>query len=116
MPISSAFSITRATSTSRGPRASDPATREVPDAVHVRVLHRLEHPLGRADVGRVVHRRDDPVEQREILVRDVDLAVRADVRLDPREDAQLREPRAQLLDLLELRLQAAPRAGSASGR
>ena len=75
--------------------------------VDVRVLHRLEHALGRARVGRVVHRGDDPVEQREILVGDVDLAVRADVRLDAGEDRQLREALAQRLDLLELRVQPA---------
>src|SRR5579859_4329501 len=85
----------------------DPAAGEVADAVDIRVLHCLEHPLGRPRVGCVVHRRDDPVEQREILLRDVDLAVRADVRLDTGEDRELREPPAQRLDLLELRLEPA---------
>src|SRR5437763_3737980 len=83
----------------------DPAAREVADAVDVRVLHRIEHALGRTRVRRVVHRRDYPVERREILVCHVHLAARADVRLDAGEDPELRKSLPRSLDLLELRLQ-----------
>ena len=47
-------------------------------------------------------RRDHPIEARELLRRDIDLAVRADVRLDARKDAELRVPLPHQLDLLEL--------------
>src|SRR3954465_10322780 len=43
---------------------ADPATGEMADRIDVRVLHRLEHALGRARVGRLVHRGEDPVERR----------------------------------------------------
>ena len=85
---------------------ADPAAGEVADAVDVRVLHRLEHALGRSRVLGLVDGGDDPVEQREILLGDVDLAVHADVRLDAGEDRELREAGAQPLDLLELGVQA----------
>jgi len=84
------------------PTRADASAGQVPDAVHVRVVHRLQHTLGRPVVRRVVHRRDDPVERGQFVLRHVDLAVRADVGLDAREDAQLRVLRPHGLDLLEL--------------
>ena len=97
---------TRNVDVARAARADAPAG-EMADAVDVRVLHRLEDTLGRAVLGCVVHRRDDPVEARELVLRHVDLAVRPDVRLDAREDPQLRIALAHLLDRLELRCEPA---------
>src|SRR5438445_6491148 len=45
----------------------DPAARAATAAVDVRVLHRLEHTLGRARIRRLMDGRNDPVEQGEIL-------------------------------------------------
>ena len=47
---------------------------------------------------------DDPVEAREVLVGDVELAVRADVDLDPLQELE-RHERVQLVDPLALLLQ-----------
>ncbi len=91
------------------PRAAraDPPSCEMTNAIDIRVLHRLEHALGRAVLLRLMHGRDDPVELLQILFRDIDLAVGADVRLDAVEDRELRIPLADRLDLLELRVHAA---------
>src|SRR5262249_60326685 len=62
---------------------ADPPAGEMPDAVDVGVLHGLEHALGRPVLRRVVHRGDDPVEPCELVLRHVDLAGRADARLEP---------------------------------
>ena len=59
-----------------------PAARQVPDAVDVRVVHGADDPLRRAAVERGVQRCDDPVELRKNCVVDVERSVRADVHLD----------------------------------
>ena len=93
-----------------------PSTREVPDAVDVRVVHRAEDPLGRAAVERRVERRDHPVELGERVVVHVERAVGADVHLDPAEHAERRQPRVELSRSPSTGPRAARRAGSASGR
>ena len=74
----------------------------MPDAVNVRVLHRLEHALRRPILGRLMNGGDDPVEAGELLLRHVDLAARPDIRFDAGENAELRIPLPHLLDLVEL--------------
>ena len=103
VPVASAASTTFSTSTSEGLRTLMRAAREVADAVDVRVLHRVQHPLGRVLVEARVHRGHHPVELREHLVGDVELAVGADVHLDPLQDPERRQPLVERVDLLPLR-------------
>ena len=79
-------------------------TREVPDAVDVRVVDRRQDPLGRALVEGRVERRDDPVELREHVVVHVDGAVGPDVRLDAAEHLERLDALVDGGDLLPLRL------------
>ncbi len=67
---------------------AEPTPGEMADAVDVGVLDRGEDPLGGASIERGVQRGDDPVELRQYLVRHVDLAVGADVRLDAAQDPE----------------------------
>ena len=66
VPVSSASSITRSTSTSRGGRLPILRPVEVADAVDVRVLHRREHAL-----GRVVSKRECTEATTQSSVREV---------------------------------------------
>ena len=75
------------------------------DAVDVRALHRVQHPLGRVLVEARVDRGHHPVELLEDVVGDVELAVRADVHLDPLQDPEGRERLVERVDLLPLLLQ-----------
>src|SRR5205814_8398359 len=86
---------------------TDPASRQMADAVATGIVHRLEHALGRPVLRRVVDRGDDPVECGELVLGDVDLAVRPDVRLDAGENAELRVAGPHRLDLLQLLCEAA---------
>ncbi len=91
----------------RGRAPADLAGCEVPDHVHVRVVHRRQHALGRAAVERRVERRDHPVQLSEQLRGHVDLACRGDVRLHAAQDAERREPLVDRCDLLPLLLEPA---------
>ncbi len=83
----------------------DPPARQVADAIDVRARHRVQHPLGRVLVEARVDGRHHPVELLEDLVGDVELAVRANVHLDPLQDPEGRERLVERVDLLPLQLQ-----------
>ena len=80
------------------------ATREVTDAVDVRVVDGGEHALGRVPVERRVERGHDPVQLGEDRVVDVDRAVGPDIRLDAAKDAERLDAGVHLVDLPPLSL------------
>ena len=80
----------------------EPPPGEVPDAVDVRVLHRVQDPLRRAPVEGRVQGGDHPVELGHGLVVDVERPVGPDVDLDALEDVEGLQPLVQGVDLLPL--------------
>ena len=103
VPVSSAFSTTRSRATSAPGRRVFSARGRMPDAVDVRILHGVEHPLGRLAREARVQRRDHPLARGHVLVRQVERRVRADVDLDPAQDPEGRQPLVHGVDLLRLR-------------
>ena len=73
--------------------------REVTDHVDVRVVHGREHPLGGVAIERAVQGGDHPVALDEVLVRQRERAVDADVHLDPLEDSERLQPLVERVDL-----------------
>ena len=80
---------------------ADLAVRDVPDAGDVRVLHCRQHTARRVLVEARVNGRDDPLSRRQLLVCDVEVAVGADVHLDPLDDPE-RNALLQRVDRLGL--------------
>ena len=83
------------------------ASREVADAVDVRVVDRPRMRSVGLRSNDVWSEATTQSSSREHLVLDVERPVRADVRLDPAEDAERLQPLVDLLDLLPLRLEPA---------